>query len=171
MSAGDGLEAASKPPNFEFEDAVEVRRPVDVPSPQGAPPQHPPTPPAQTASRSRSDSACDAPKGTLADHARSLLDERRRKRLLFYAPTMLLLYLLVGWFFVGEGLGWFALAGLGVGVFAAWRKRGETLLGSVAAVMGLAASLVAVQSLLVFVIVSTGVIGYVAGIDDRLRNG
>lgn len=173
MSDGDGIEAASKRPLFELEDEVEERRPVEVLSPQGPPSGHPPTAPAQPARRNRTDPTCVKPKveGTLAEHARSLLDERRRKRLLLYAPTMLLLYLFVGWLFVGQGLGWFALAGLGVGVFAAWRKRGETLLGSVAALAGLVACLVAVQFPLLLVIVSTGLIGYVAGIDDRLRNG
>jgi hypothetical protein len=90
---------------------------------------------------------------------------------MIYVPTMLLLYLFVGWFFAGGGLGWFLLAGVGIGVFTAWRQRGEILLGTVSAITGFVTCLLAVHFPLVFVIVSTGLIGYIAGIDDRLRNG
>jgi hypothetical protein len=90
---------------------------------------------------------------------------------MIYVPVMLLLFLVVGWLFAGAGRGWFLLAGLGIGVFTAWRQRGEILLGAISAITGLVASLLAVNFPLLFVIVSTGLIGYIAGIDDRLRNG
>jgi len=84
---------------------------------------------------------------------------------------MLASYVLIGWFFAdGNGVVWFALAGLFVGVFAAWRRRGEVLLGSVAAAAGFAASMLAVHFPLFFIVVPTGIIGFLAGIDDRLRN-
>ena len=155
-------------PSFELEEESERSPPPMPPSRQR------PTPPSAQHSAKPSapqESAVDRRLAKEESSDGAFLDERRRRRLLVYGPVMLLLYLLVGWFFAGQGLGWFALAGIGVGIFAAWRRRDEVLLGSVAAVAGVAASLLAVGGLLLFVIVATGMIGYIAGIDDRLRNG
>jgi hypothetical protein len=60
---------------------------------------------------------------------------------------------------------------VGPGAFPAWRPRGEIPGGSLAAVTGLVLSIIALHVPRVFVVVSTGFLGYVAGIDDRVRNG
>ena len=115
-----------------------------------------------------------SPKGKTADtgdNGEPLVSERRRKRPFMYVPTMALWFLFVGWFFAGVGLGWFFLAGLGMGVFIAWSQSGEHLLGTLAAISGLFSCMLAVSRPLLFVTISTGTIVYVAGIDDRLRNG
>jgi hypothetical protein len=156
--AGDGEEDQ---PTFELAD--------DPPRPADAPPG--PRPPARAAkprpppANEKADVAEPPEGGPLA-----FLDDRRRRRLTVYGPVMLLLYLFLGWFFVGQGLGWFALAGIGIGLFAGWRRRGEILLGSLAAIAGFAACVLAAGRPSLFVIVGSGLIGYVAGIDDRLRN-
>ncbi len=185
MSEADPGDAKGERTPFELEESPAPFELEADPAPDPAPaePPRPPRPPASeepatsempaasarsTGSRAPAQGSAGAPS---ADSPWAFLDERRRRRLAIYAPIMLVLYVVVGGFFLDTGLGWFALLGLGVGVFAGWRRQGEVLLGSVAAVAGLVASLLAVNGPSLLVIVATGVIGYVAGIDDRLRGG
>lgn len=100
----------------------------------------------------------------------AFLDDKRRRRLLIYVPVITGLYVVVCWAFLGFGYGWFILTGAALGLFAAWRQQGEYVLGTLGAVSGFAICLIVVGLPELFTIVSTGLIGFLTGVDDRLRN-
>lgn len=110
------------------------------------------------------------PEGLLA-----VLDARRRKRLARFVPAMGITFLIVGWLLVGGAFWVFGLVGAAIGAFAAWRRRSEVVLGTLSAIAGLATS-IAIGGVIggvsgTLTIVACGAIGFLAGLDDRLRGG
>lgn len=105
-----------------------------------------------------------------------VLDPRRRRRLLRYVPGFAIVFLLVGWVFAGRAPWIFALMGAVVGGFAAWRRRGEVVLGIVAAAGAVVAVVVAAGGPTfsfggALAVASCGAAGCLAALDDRMRKG
>lgn len=141
---------------FEIEDEPALE-PESAPAPV-PPPATPTTGPVKPASRPG-----DEP----------LIGKRRRGRLVRLVPTLAVGFLLVGWICMGVHAWPFALTGAGVGVYGAWRRRSEIVLGSVAAVVGLATFFALVGFRpgigMGIVIIGCGIVGFIAGLDDRMR--
>jgi len=149
MSERSGFELEPDAPK---EPAKPGAPPPGRPSPEGAKP--PPTAAAEAS-------------GLL-----SYLGPRLRKRLVRVVPGMAIVFLVVGWLFVGTGVWVFPLVGAAVGVYASFRRPEEAVLGSVAAAAGFGTTL-AVAGFRpglhwVLVIASCAVAGAVTAIDDRL---
>jgi hypothetical protein len=85
---------------------------------------------------------------------------------------MAVAFLIVALFFVGRRVWLFPIAGAAVGVFAAFRRPEEVVLGSVAAAVAAGTTLIATGLPpgfnLVFVVPTCGLVGVLAAIDDRL---
>lgn len=141
-----------------------------VPAPQPAPaPRIPLAPRMASIRRMEAEQAEQASETGLF----SRLDPRFRRRLKRVVPAMAVLFLIVGWLFVGAGLWAFVLAGAGVGAFSAYKRPEEAVLGSVAGVAGYGATAVAAHGLplgigTVFVVGICGGLGALAAINDRL---
>jgi len=115
--------------------------------------------------------AASQPRTTPAEEP--LVSDRRRGRLLRQVPGFAVGFLLVGWICLGTHAWPFAVTGAAMGAWAGWLRRGEVVVGSVAAVVGLATYFAIVGFLpgmgMGIVIVGCGVVGYLAGLDDRFR--
>ena len=140
----------------EFQLADEpARRPTQPPRPESPTPPRPLERPAST-----------------TDHE-PLIRARRKGRLLRQVPGFAVGFLLVGWICLGSAAWPFALTGAALGAWAGWSRRGEALVGSVAALVGLATWFAVVGFVpgmgMGIVIVGCGIVGFVAGLDDRLR--
>jgi hypothetical protein len=103
----------------------------------------------------------------------SRLDPRVRRRLKRVVPTLAVLFVIVGWLFVGTGLWAFALAGAAVGAFSAFKRPGEGVLGPAAGAAGYGATALAIHAVplglgMVFIIGICGCLGALVAIDDRL---
>jgi len=139
----------SESSDFELEDA-------SAPEPRPAPPPKP---------------AASKPRATPVEEP--LVSDRRRGRLLRQVPGFAVGFLLVGWICLGTHAWPFALTGAAMGAWAGWHRRGEVIVGSVAAVVGLATYFAIVGFLpgmgMGIVIVGCGIVGFLAGLDDRFR--
>ena len=124
------------------------------------------TPPAASANAVR-------PKPAGTPEAEPLVSARRKSRLSRLVPGFAVGFLLVGWVCLGSHAWPFALTGAALGAWAAWRRRSEVLVGTLAAVVGLATYFAIVGFVpgmgMGIVIVGCGIIGFLAGLDDRLR--
>lgn len=103
----------------------------------------------------------------------SHFEPRFKRRLKRIVPMLAIAFLVAGWFFVGVGLWAFLLAGAAVGVFSAYRRSDELVLGAVAAVAGYGATALAIQGFplgigVVILVAIFGGLGALAAIDDRL---
>ena len=115
--------------------------------------------------------AAAAPAKAPADE--SLLSARRKARLLRFVPGFAVGFLLVAWICLGPHAWPFALTGAAAGAWAAWQRRSEVLVGTVAAVAGLA-TFFAVAGFtpgmgMGIVMIGCGIVGFLAGLDDRFR--
>jgi hypothetical protein len=142
---------------FELDTETEIRR---------VPAQSPRPPPKTRSTRA---GEAETPKTGFF----SRFEPRLKSRLKRIVPMLAGAFFAVGWFFVGVGLWAFVLAGAAVGVFSAYRKSDELVLGAVAAVAGYAATALAIQALplgtYAFILVGIcGGLGALAAIDDRL---
>ena len=102
-----------------------------------------------------------------------LVGDRRRGRLLRLVPGFAVGFLLVGWLCLGAHALPFAVTGAATGAWAGWHRRGEVVVGSVAAVVGLATWFAVAGFVpgmgMGIAIVGCGIVGFLAGLDDRLR--
>lgn len=159
MSDGNTNEAGpgeNGPPLGDFELADETApHTTRPPTPQPAPPKARPAGPVTTND--------DTP----------LLTARRKGRLLRQVPGFAVGFLLVGWICLGSDALPYALSGAAMGAWAGWSRRGEILVGSLAAVVGLATWFAVVGFVpgmgMGISIVGCGIVGFIAGLDDRLR--
>ena len=150
----------SDPSGFELE---EDASPTPTPPPTPVPPRAAPAPPPTASAAGTPGRAEDEP----------LVGARRKARLLRLVPGFAVGFLLVGWICLGAHALPFAFTGAAMGAWAAWHRRGEALLGGAAAVVGLATFFL-VAGLrpgmgMGIAIVGCGIVGFVAGLDDRLR--
>lgn len=134
-----------------------------APARESAPSAAPPPPPAPPPLAETPSALTDEP----------LVGTRRKARLLRLVPGFTVGFLLVGWVCLGASALPFAVTGAAAGAWAAWRRRGEVLLGTVAALVGVA-TFFAVAGFrpsmgMGVSIVGCGIVGFLAGLDDRLR--
>jgi hypothetical protein len=118
--------------------------------------------------------AAPAPVSTREGKDASLIGKHRQRRLVRLIPSVAVGFFLVGWLALGvERALVFALAGAGLGALAAWSRPTEVVLGTLGAGLGLLSYLVLVgfspSFSMLIAIAGCGIVGFLFGIDDRLR--
>ena len=153
------------PLNFELEPEP-PKAPAKTPSELAGKPTGPVAPNMPSVRRTV---AASVPESGFLSH----IDPRVRKRLKRVVPTLAVLFVIVGLFFVGTGIWAFALAGAATGVFAAFKRPGEGALGAFAGAAGYGAAAAAIRQVpmgigAIFVVGICGCFGALVAIDDRL---